>query len=95
MSSQPLTRTLKVPEDYKQDCLKIFILFSALAMMIQVSRKSTHLAQKVDPIKKLPISKVERFLKSSFELKPPNVELLTHFSCVRCFIKDWKKNLKL
>lgn len=95
MLSQTCTRTLKVPEDYKQDCLKIFILFSALAMMIQVSRKSTHLAQKVDPIKKLPISEVERFLKSSFELKPPNVELLTHFSCVRCFIKDWKKTLKL
>ena len=36
----------KIPKYYDQDCLKIFFLFSALPMMIQISGKSVHLAQK-------------------------------------------------
>ena len=36
----------KVPKYYDQDCLKIFFLLSTLPMMIQISGKSAHLAQK-------------------------------------------------
>ena len=53
---------------YDQDCLEIFVLHSTPEMMIQVSKQSTHLAQKASSIKKLWMSKVERFLKLNFDL---------------------------
>ena len=37
-------------------------------MMIQISGKSAHFAQKNSAIKNLPISKVETFLNSNFDL---------------------------
>ena len=40
------TKYCKVPKHYDQDCLKFFFLLSTLPMMIQISGKSTHLAQK-------------------------------------------------
>ena len=75
----------KVPKYYDQDYLKIFFLLSTLPMMIQISGKSAHLAQKCYFYQKLPISKVESFLKSNFwpksntqniaYTKPLNLEL--------------------
>ena len=58
-----------VPKFYKQDYLKIFYLLSTLPMMIEISGKSAHLAQKSYFFQKLPISKVESFLKSNFDLR--------------------------
>ena len=37
-------------------------------MLIQLCRKSAHFAQKSRSIKKLPISKVESFVKSNFDI---------------------------
>ena len=64
---------------YDQDCLKIFFLLSTLQMMIEISGKGAHLAQK------LPTTKLESFSKSHFwpksnmqngaYTKPLNLEL--------------------
>ena len=34
----PLTKHCKVPKCFDKDCVKIFLLFSALLMMFQISR---------------------------------------------------------
>ena len=36
----------KVPKHFDKDCLKIFLLLSALLTIIQISEKSDHLAKK-------------------------------------------------
>ena len=41
----PVLKHCKVPK-HVRDCLKVFLLLSTLSMMIQVSGKSAHLAQK-------------------------------------------------
>ena len=41
----------------------MLFLLSALKLMIEISSKSLHLAGKLISIKKLPISKVKRFLE--------------------------------
>ena len=61
----PVIKHCKGPKYYAQDCLKFFFLHSTLSMLIQVSAKSAHSAQKVSSIQKLPISKFESFLKST------------------------------
>ena len=48
------------------DCLKMSSFVSTFPMMIQVSRKTAHLAQKCYLYKKLSISKVPGFFKSNF-----------------------------
>ena len=58
-----------VPKFYKQDYLKIFYFLSTLPMVIEISEKSAILAQKSYFYQKLPISKVESFLKSNFDLR--------------------------
>ena len=46
-------------------------------MMIEISGKRAHLAQKVGSMKKLPTSKVEYFLKSKFNLNQTSKLVLT------------------
>ena len=56
----PLTKHCKVPKCFDKDCVKIFLLFSALLMMFQISRSlKRSFGSKMLAIKKLPIIKVE------------------------------------
>ena len=43
---RPVLKHFKVLRFYEQDCLKIFLLLFALLIMIQVSGKISHIAQK-------------------------------------------------
>ena len=59
----------KVLKYYDQDCLKIFFLLSTFPMMIEISRKKMLIwFKKVISVKKLPASKSESFLESTFDL---------------------------
>lgn len=44
-------RYCKIPKYYVQDCLKTFLLLPTLSMVIQVSRKTAHLMERVSFIK--------------------------------------------
>ena len=67
----PVLKRCKVRKYYDQDCLKIFWKFSeAYSTDDSDFWKTSSLgSKKVMSIKKLPISKVESFLKSNFDLK--------------------------
>ena len=59
----------KVPKYCGQDCLKIFFLLSTLRMMIQISAKSVHLAQKCYFYQKTTNEQSWKLFKVNFLLK--------------------------
>ena len=61
----PVVKHCKVPKNYGQDCLEIFLLLSTLPAMIQTSGENAHLAQKSYFYQNLPI----RFLNLNFDIK--------------------------
>ena len=56
---------------------KFLILVTTFSTMIQVSEKSTHLAKKCQFYQNLPMSNVERFLKTGFDLNHISKIVLT------------------
>ena len=72
----PVLRNSKVTKYYDQDCLKIFFFHSTLRVIFQIYGKTTHLLQN-SSIKKLPINRVERSLKSIFEVNQISKIVLT------------------
>ena len=67
----PVVKHCKVPKNYGQDCLEIFLLLSTLPAMIQTSGKNAHLAQKSYFYQKSTnkISKLEFWYKTNMRIK--------------------------
>ena len=64
------TKICKVPSFHYRNCLKFFLVLSMLAVMIQVSGKSSHFgSKKLILSKKTPNKQVESFIKLDFHLK--------------------------
>ena len=63
---EAVLKSRKVPKYYEQDYLQIFLLLSALSIMIQNSEKKTCFGWKKGFMKKLPLSKNEFMLKAFY-----------------------------
>ena len=78
----------KVPKYYDQDCLKIFFYSLHFQWRFNFLEKVPISAENVSSLKKQLLGKVERFLKSHFDLNQgyrivltQNLELLTELTC--------------
>lgn len=72
-----MLKRCKIPKYSHEDCLKIFLLLFTLSVIIQVSWKNIPLAKNISSTKKLPINKIQSFLKSDVDLNQTYKTVLT------------------